>query len=487
MSEELKKNINYKSSELEKLYVAINPNIEVEEQQGYVWFNSDSGLRDNAYPNKLIDLYLNASAVHSNFINLKSGLIYGSGLVPMDEQDAQIKAFLEATNRAGQTINDIFKKMASDMSIFEAAALQIIYNAEGKIAEVYHCSPANIRASVPNELGYSEFWYYSTKWGIVTNKRNRKPANMLGNAIKIANFNPAKGKEDKRQILYIKKYSPTQEDIYAIPSYNSILNYVQLDFELGQFFLNKVQNSLSPSGIVSMKGNPTDEEKAEFVKNFKNKHTGSDNAGKLLFMWTDGDNQKPEFIRLEQDPNQGLYDELVSVVTERIAIGHGGNLELAGSDSKGASLGGDANKLNTSRTYYINTVIEPMQEVLLSAINHLLKINSLGQLKIVNKPLVLDGSTQADTNQSGTNNSTEGAAPIAAEKQIMNDKLGALSGKEFINMMRIVRNIKNGKMPKAAGELMLKQSYALDQETIDALLADEEADDKLVEQENKVQ
>lgn len=482
------KKLNYKSSELDKFYVAINPNTEVSEQ-GIVWFNSDANIRDNAYPNRLQDLYQNASSVHSNMISLKSNLIYGSGLLPLDPNDEQIKKFLETPNRAGETINDIFKKMSMDMAIYEAAALQVIYNAEGSIAEVYHCNPSNLRACEPNEMGFSSKWYYSTKWGIVQNKRNRKPSNMVSDAIVIANYNPASGKEDKRQILYLKKYSPTSDSTYAIPSYNAILNYVQLSAELAQFHLNKVQNSLSPSGIVSLKGNPSDEEKDTFVKNFKNKHTGSDNAGKLLFMWSDGADQTPEFIRLEQDPNQGLYSEMSDIVNEEIAIGHGATLALIGID-KNNSIGNDSMKLNTARGYFINTVIEPMQEVILAGINKLLKVNGLGQVKVENKPLVLDGTNVADTNQSGTNNatdtSTSSGQPVSATTVQLNDKLAGLTGKEFINLMRYVRSIKNGKMTKTAGELMLKSSYGLDQETIDALLADEEQDDKLIQEQNIV-
>jgi hypothetical protein len=483
MSENVK--MNYKSSELEKFYVAINPNTEIVEQ-GYVWFNSSVDERDNAYPNKLQDLYTNASAVHSNMINLKSSLNFGSGLLPLDPNDLQIKAFLESTNRAGQNMNDIYKKMSFDMAIYESAALQVIYNKAGQIAEVYHCNPSYLRAGECNEYGYSPFWYYSTKWGIVTNKRNRKPSNMVSNATKIANFNPATGKEDGRQILYLKRYSTSQEDVYAIPSYNSILNYVQLSFELSQFHLNKVQNSLSPSGIVVMKGNPTDEEKDKFVKNFKIKHTGSDNSGKVLFLWTDGADQTPEFVRLEQDPNKGLYDELNEIVNESIAIGHGATLALIGID-KNNSIGNDSMKLNTARSYFINTMIEPMQEVMLTGINKLLKINGMGQVKVVNKPLALDGqANQATTDQSGTNNATDPTVSGAtASTPVLNNKLGSLSGKEFINMMRYVRSIKNGKMTKVAGEMMLKSSYGLDQETIDALLSDEIQDDNLIEQATK--
>lgn len=477
---EIKKTINFKSSELEKLYVAINPNIEVTEQ-GYVWFNSSDTERDNAYPNKLIDLYTNASAVHSNFINLKANLIFGSGLIPLDPNDTQIKAFLEMTNRAGHTINDIIKKMSFDMSLMESAALQVIYNAEGKIAEVYHCNPANLRASAPNEFGYSDHWYYSTKWGIVQNKRVRKQSNMLSNAVKIANFNPANGKADKRQILYLKKYSPSPEEIYAIASYNAILPWVQLDYELSQFHLNKVQNSFSSSAIITLKGNPSDEERDAFVRNFKMKHTGSDAAGKVLFMWVDGENQQPEIMRMEADRNDTLFEQINDLVNEHISIGHGAPLALIGLD-KTQSIGNDSMKINTVRAYFINTVIEPMQEVLLAGINKLLKHNGLGQVKIVNKPLALDGSNQADTNQSNTNNGGSSGSTSPS----FNAELAGLTGKQFINMNRIVRNIKNGKMTKAAGVLMLKNSFGFDEETIDALIADEIEDDKLVEQNKTV-
>ncbi len=468
------KKLNYKSSEIEKFLIAINPNIEVDEQ-GYVWFNSSAGERDNAYPNKLIDLYNNASPVHSNFINLKANLMFGSGLLPLDTNDEQIKMFLDRKNRAGQSINDIFKKACFDMALMEAAALQVVYNSEGMISEIYHCNPSYLRAESPNTLGFVENWYYSTKWGIVQNKRNRKPSNMKSDAVKIAAFNPANGKKDKRQILYIKKYSPSLENVYAIPSYNSVLNWVQLDFELSQFHLNKVQNSLTPSGILYLKGNPTDEEKAQFVNNFKIKHTGSENAGKLLFIWGDYDDQsKPELVRLEGDVNQGLYEELSYIVTEKIAIGHGGNLELSGSDAKGASLGGDANKLAVSVAYFTKVVITPLQETILSAFNDLLKFNGMGQLVVINEKLNLESNTISDTNQSGNNNNTDN------EVTPTNEITASLTGKQYINMMRLVRNIKNGKINKEAGIKLLEQSYALDQETIELLITDEQEDDKIV-------
>jgi hypothetical protein len=474
---ETKRNIKYLSQETEKFYQAINPNIQVQDSQNYVWFNSAIYEADNAYPNKLIDLYQNASSVHSNFINLKTNLLYSTGLLPLNSEDVNLKNYLETpVNRAGHTLNDIFKKLCADMALFEAAAYQLIYNREGKVAEIYHVSPANLRASNPNEFGFSDTWYYSTSWGIVDNKRRRKSQNQFSKSIEIKNYNPDTGIQDKRQILYVKKYSPSAiDDVYAIPSYNSILNWVQLDFELSQFHLNKVVNNLSPSGIVVMKGNPDDDEKDAFVKNFKRNHTGSDNAGKLLFIWTDGADQTPEFIRFEGDKNDGIFEELSINVNEHIAVGHGAPLALIGMD-KSNSIGNDSMKLNTARSYFLNTVIEPMQEVLISSINKILKINGYSQVKIENKPLVFETSSTVDTNNSNLNNETEVK---------LNDKLSSLSGKEWIQLMRIIRNIKNKKLNKDAGVMMLKQSYGIDDETIDNLLADESADDEIVTNNNE--
>ena len=72
--EEEKKGMNFSFSGIEKFYTAIDPNI-VTTNKNVLYFNAD--LDDNAYPQKLIDLYINASSTHSNFINLKRNLLYG--------------------------------------------------------------------------------------------------------------------------------------------------------------------------------------------------------------------------------------------------------------------------------------------------------------------------------------------------------------------------------------------------------------------------
>jgi hypothetical protein len=499
--------ITYKSSQNQNFYIAINPNTEVTEG-GYVWFNSSENERDNAFPNRLIDLYKNASSTHTAFINLKSNLTFGDGLEPAQKDDLQIEDFLKRTNRSGQNMNDIYKRMSFDFSLQGAAALQVIYDSEGRVAEVYHTCPSKLRASPANEFGYSDFWYWSNSWGIVQNKRRNKPQNQLSNAVCIPNFNPEKGKEDGRQILYLKN-AISGEDTYGIPSYNAGLYWVNIDFELAKFHLNKIMNGFTPTSLITLYGNPADEEKDAFVKDFKRNHLGTDNTGNPLFIWIDDQTQKPLVERLEGDTNEGAYEELNKICVEKIATSHGGSLELVGINEGGVSLGGDANKLNVARSTYIISIIKPMQEVLIDGINKLLKVNGyVGEVTVTNSPLRLTqpvagpddltiderrkilydlppiNSAVSNTVPSASGSTIAGEVPVSASTTavpvVTNDKLAGLSGKEFINMMRYVRQIKNKKMNKDAGILILKASYGLDDTTINALITDEEADDAVV-------
>lgn len=483
------KKLIYKTLEDIRLYEAIMPNIEVDDGNGYVWFNSDNNTRDNAYPNKLLDLYLNGSTVHSNFINLKGNLMYGSqGLIPLNANDAALAEYIKQENGAGDNLDEIFKRMCYDYALFEAAAIQIIYDGYGKIAEMYYTCPLFLRAAKFNSYGYCDTFLYNDQWGIVSNKRTRKPQNMVANSIPIKAYNPRTAIEDKRQILYIRKRSHGH-GIYGIPSYHASLPWVQLDYELGQFHLYKVMNSFSASAIVTMYGAPTEEERNGFVSTFKDKHTGSQNAGKLTFNWIDGEGQAPVFTRLEGDINDGLFEELNLIVTQKIATAHGASLELAGVSEAGASLGGDANKLFVSRTSFIDSVIEPMQDIVLAGINRLLKVNGYGEASVVNDPLkitqprLLDTDTTEDERRmmllgfgpkiSGVGSpASSGATPaVSQEAAIINEALKKLSGREFQGMERIKRKFEKKSITKDVAAMMLKSGFGVTDEFIEAFLS----------------
>jgi len=378
---------NFRVLNHEKFYKAINPNITTD-VMGILYFNSDDTIDDNALPDSLIDRVYNGSAVHSNFINLKKSLIYGSGLYPSLDTNMNLKEFISEENGADHDLNDIYRRLAADFAIFEACALQLIYNEEGKIVQMYHTDVSKIRAEEPDELGRVNMWYYSDHWGLITNKRKRK-FTLKSNAIPIPNYNPNTYAEDGyRQLLYIKNYtSGSLSDVYAIPSYFSAINWIDLDYQLSQFHLNKVRNGFFPSAIITMFGSPDDEDKDKFVNQFNRKQGGSMNTGKMLFTWEDSPESAPQFTRMGEDNNDGQFEELNSIVSQKIATAHQGDLSLAGIEGKGADLGGSANKLNVARSAFIQNVIVDYQNIILKGLNKIFKHNKMGEVTVTNEPL----------------------------------------------------------------------------------------------------
>jgi hypothetical protein len=378
-------NENYKIVQFEKFYKAHQPNITTT-KNGVIYFNSSDSEEDNAFHSKLQDAY-RKSAVHSNFINLKSNLTYGSGLFPVDESNTSLTEFVNAENRSGQSLDDVFMKASFDMSMYEAACFQVVYNGEGKIAEVYHTSPANIRAEEPDDFGKVNNWYFSNTWGDITNKKDKRKANNVSEATVIPTFDPASGKRDGRQLLYVRRYTSTN-DIYPQPQYVASLNFIQLEHVLSEYIVNKISGGYYPSGIFYLNSSMSDEQKDSFIREFRRKHEGAENAGKIVFIFGDTATAKPEFLKLNDDLGNSLVKEYISTSQLQIAISHGGSLSLLGIDY-GDSFGqnADASKINISRLYFIDTVIKNYQNLLLKGINKMLAVNQLGSVTVNNDSL----------------------------------------------------------------------------------------------------
>lgn len=385
--------LNYGMPMLTKLYAEINPNITTINTANVVYFNSGDELEDNAYPAKLLDFYTNASATHSNLINLKRNMLIGKGLQPIDPNDQLTTNFLNEENLYGDTLQNVWDKICLDFAVFEAYGLEIIYNKNGLITPPNHIAPNLIRAVAnknPN-LPFIDNWMISYHWDRISNKNYRRYTPTTS-GLPIANFNPKTWSVDGgRQLMYHKQYT-TSNNVYAIPTYNSILQYVELDNALADYNLNSVTKGFTPQTIVALNGNPTKEEKDIFINKFKQKYT-SQYGERILFIWTSGQDDKPSIMPFNELDNTPMLKLLDNLLTQKIASGHGANLELAGIQTGSESLGGDANKLAVSYNHFYQTVIKPMQKVMLQGVNKILKVNGLGAVTVETPKLELDNNS----------------------------------------------------------------------------------------------
>lgn len=384
---------NYLMPTMQKLYNLLQPAMTTVEANNLIYFNSNELIADNAYPIQLIDYYHNASATFSNFINLRRNMLIGNGLEPVDANASGATAtieFLEKENEFGESLQEIWSKICFDYSLFESYFLEVLYNpSNGLIESIVHTSPDTVRAvaNINPNLPFVNEWQLSRNWGI-TNKVGKNRTAWTG--IPIANYNKNTWAQDgARQLINCRRYGAGNE-VYSIPSFNSILGYVELDAQLAKYSLNSVVKGFTPQTIVVLAGNPDKRTKDEFVNKFKLKYTGAD-AERVLFIWSVDNETKPQILPFQNADVTPMLELLNNICAQKIASGMGGNLELAGIQSTGGqSLQADANKIAVSYNFYYMVHILPMQKQMVETINKLLRHNGLDEVTVTTPPLKFD-------------------------------------------------------------------------------------------------
>ena len=386
----------------EKFYIAINPNFEIIFND-VVYFNSTqapNNLNDNAYPNELMDLYRNGAAVHSRFIDMKRSMVLGNGLEPVDKNDKATLDFINHRNEIGDNLNDIVDKLAFNMALFEGAYVQVVYNSKGLITDIYHNDFMRVRASQDNIYGQIDKWFLSRWWGMVFNQRMRRgPVNRPESTV--ANFNPNSWKKDEgRQLMQIKKYSGN--NVYPVPSYNTVIPYIKLAYTVGTFELNRALQGFLPTTLFYISGMPDPQEQDDFIANFNANYIGV-NSSKVVFMFGENTDAMPKIERFDSTEKESVMEKLIDISNEQIAIAHCGSVEMAGMQVAGSSsLGGDVNKLSVNRSLFIDNYVKPTQRIITDAINRILEVNGLGKVMLSNDMLKVTPPIQLPTDLTRT-------------------------------------------------------------------------------------
>lgn len=423
VKERLKKVVTMKGADTkEKFYIAINPNFEIIFND-VVYFNSTqapNNLNDNAYPNELMDLYRNGAAVHSRFVDMKRSMIVGNGLEPVDKNDQAILDFINHRNEVGDNMNDILDKVAFSMALFEGAYVQVVYNSLGQITDVYHNDFMRVRASQDNIYGQIDKWFLSRWWGMVFNQRMRRgPVNRPESTV--MNFNPSRFKADEgRQLMQIKRY--TGNNVYPVPSYNTVIPYIKLAYAIGTFELNRALQGFMPTTLFYISGMPDPQEQDDFINNFNANYVGVQSS-KVVFMFGENTDAMPKIERFDSSEKESVMEKLIDICNEQISIAHSGSVEMAGMQVAGSSsLGGDVNKLSVNRSLFIANYVAPTQRIICDAFNRILEVNGLGKVMITNDMLRTTPPIQngADLTRSERRKMLFGLAPLPEDIQSEN-------------------------------------------------------------------
>jgi len=218
----------------------------------------------NDYPNYLVDLF-NKSAKHNAIVKSKVHYITANGWTSSEEA----RTFVEKVNRT-ESLEDLTRKVSLDTEIFGGYYLEIIWNDQGQLAEIWHIDYTKIRTNKDN----TQFWY-KEDW-----KDNKEEAKVY------TAFNP-NAESKVKQILYVKEYRPNM-GIYSLPAYFGALNYIESDIEISKHVLGNAQTGFSASKLITLpNGEPSDDEKKNIEQRFTKRFSGSDGKKFILSFVTD--------------------------------------------------------------------------------------------------------------------------------------------------------------------------------------------------------
>jgi hypothetical protein len=327
---------------------------------------------NNNFPNMLLDLSTK-STTHQSMLNVKNNGIQGDGWESVNEKT--YKSIFES-----QRGTDFLSLIASDLSIFDSFAIQIVWSRDGsRIAKVYHIPVHKVRiANKTVELENNEGenfnvkgYYYSDKWGINNSQTQFYPE--LNNDEEFRKQYPS-------QILYCRLPNSISQ-YYAIPSYISAINLISLEEELGIIYYSTTKNAAIPANIFSLPGKPeTEEEKDAIYSEFNKAFGGADNAGRFMVMFTDPDSQvMPEINKLETGIDDQMFSHYSEEARQKIITAHNATSPVLAGVPKAGSIGGDGKEIEIAWKIFNKMVISKYHRLIEDTVNEIFQYNDLEQ------------------------------------------------------------------------------------------------------------
>ena len=330
---------------------------------------------DNLFPQTIIDLY-DTSAINATCINAIRDGIVGEGIIDYGT---------EYINSDGETINEVFNKIALDYTLFGGYAMNVIWNKEGtRIAEMHHLPFANVRSAIPNDEDKVTSYFFSSDW---TNVRKYKPVEYTA-------FDATNTKGDNAsQIYYCKTYQPGQ-DVYPLPPYVSAMNDIQLDARIAKLHNANISNGVNPSMFIQFRnGVPQPEERASIYSEIEKSFTGVENSGRFFLSFS-RPGEEMEVTPIES-ANDDYYLLVDARTVSRILSAHRvTSPKLLGIvDASGFSS--NADEIITAYSHFMNTVVRPKQTKVIDTFGYLLNLYGLN-VRLAVEPIPMIIGTNAD-------------------------------------------------------------------------------------------
>jgi hypothetical protein len=439
----------------------------------------------NEYPYYLLDNYRRSSK-HNAIVNGKVNYIVGGGWQPGEkmtvEQQARYAKFFDGLSEHDD-LNDITEKLVLDLEIFNGFAVAVTWNKMGTIAKMEHIPFEKIRVDKDERMFQVADWYNDDMVQLYP---------KIGDVEKIPAFDA--DNRIGKQLFYYRVYAAGVKS-YPLPEYMGGLAWIEADVQVANFHNNNLRNNFWGGYLINFNnGIPTPEEQGDIERQIKRKFSGTDNAGRFVVTFNDDVSKAPTLEPLTPSDMDKQFEILNKAIQSEIFISHRVvNPMLFGVKTEG-QLGGRQELVEAYELFkatYVNDRVRKVERM----INYLGSFNGVEGMELIPVEPITERLSEAALLQIMTPEELREKAGLPAlEKQpadvvgpnpqpdeqpqtpavMSNDNIKKLSGREYQNLMRIVRHYAQEKITLEMARTMLSAGFGLTPEEVNTLLGVQE-------------
>jgi hypothetical protein len=435
----------------------------------------------NEYPYYLLDNYRRSSK-HNAIVNGKVNYIMGGGWQAGDdltvEQQARFIKFFDGMSST-EDLNDITEKLVLDLELFNGFAVAVTWSKLGTIAKMEHVPFEKIRVDKEDKMFQVADWYNDDMMQLFP---------KVGDIEKIPAFDP----ENRlgKQLFYYRVYAAGVKH-YPLPEYIGGNAWIEADVQVANFHNNNLRNNFWGGYLINFNnGIPTPEEQGDIERQIKRKFSGTDNAGRFVVTFNDDAAKAPTLEPLTPSDMDKQFEVLNKSIQQEIFIAHRvTNPSLFGVKTEG-QLGGRTELVEAYELFkatYVNDRVRKVERM----INYLGSFNGVEGMELIpvepiterlSEQALLQIMTQDELREKAGLQPLEKPAdvvgpnpqpdeqPQSVEALQSNDNIKKLSGREYQNLMRIVRQYMQDKITLEMARTMLSAGFGLSAQEIDTML-----------------
>jgi len=435
----------------------------------------------NEYPYYLLDNYRRSSK-HNAIVNGKVNYIMGGGWQAGDdltvEQQARFIKFFDGMSST-EDLNDITEKLVLDLELFNGFAVAVTWSKLGTIAKMEHVPFEKIRVDKEDKMFQVADWYNDDMMQLFP---------KVGDIEKI----PAFDTENRlgKQLFYYRVYAAGVKH-YPLPEYIGGNAWIEADVQVANFHNNNLRNNFWGGYLINFNnGIPTPEEQGDIERQIKRKFSGTDNAGRFVVTFNDDAAKAPTLEPLTPSDMDKQFEILNKAIQQEIFIAHRvTNPMLFGVKTEG-QLGGRNELVEAYELFkatYVNDRVRKVERM----INYLGSFNGVEGMELIpvepiterlSEQALLQIMTQDELREKAGLQPLEKPAdvvgpnpqpdeqPQSVEQLASNDNIKKLSGREYQNLMRIVRQYMQDKITLEMARTMLSAGFGLSAQEIDTML-----------------